>query len=375
MSKKLGFGMMRLPVIGGDDGNVDFDKTCVLVDTFMERGFTYFDTSFVYHNCHSEEITRRTVVERHPRNSFTLATKLPAFLIELEEDVEKTFHQQCANLGVDYLDYYLLHNINGELYSQKLVPLYVFETCARLKKEGKIKNLGFSFHDVPEQLDIILSEHPEVDFVQIVLNYYDWTSSWIQSKNCYDIIRKHGKQVIIMEPVKGGILANPPKPLSDEMQALHPGMSPASWAIRFAQGMDGVLAILSGMSTPEQVIENTALFDSPHPLTDEERQILINSAPLYRSLGQFHLDDLEPYKGIGPGGFPVDELLSTYNSWLLQKSRGAAVCAEQCYTPHYKRLLKKHNVPKDWTKQTILNRNGQDISEMVREAEAYFLQF
>lgn len=118
MSKKLGFGMMRLPVIGGDDGNVDFDKTCVLVDTFMERGFTYFDTSFVYHNCHSEEITRRTVVERHPRNSFTLATKLPAFLIELEEDVEKTFHQQCANLGVDYLDYYLLHNINGELYSQ-----------------------------------------------------------------------------------------------------------------------------------------------------------------------------------------------------------------------------------------------------------------
>lgn len=375
MNKKLGFGMMRLPVIGNDNGNVDFDKTCVLVDTFMERGFTYFDTSFVYHDGRSEEFTRRTVVERHPRDSFTLATKLPAFLINTEEDVEKTFDLQRANLGVDYLDYYLLHNINGELYDQNLVPLHVFETCTRLKKEGKIRNLGFSFHDVPEQLDRILNEHPEVDFVQIVLNYYDWTSSWVQSKSCYDIIRRHGKQVIIMEPVKGGTLADPPKPLYDKMQTLRPGTSPASWAIRFAQENEGVLAVLSGMSTPEQVIENTALFDTPLPLTEEERQTLIDSAPLYQALGQFHLDDLELYKGIGPGGFPVDEVLSTYNSWLLQKSHGAAVYAEQCYAPHYRRLLKKHNVPEDWTKQTILDRNGRNISEMVREAEAYFLQF
>ena len=375
MSKKLGFGMMRLPVIDGDNGNVDFEKVCALVDAFMEKGFTYFDTSFVYHNRRSEEFTRRTVVERHPRDSFTVATKLPVFLVDTDGDVEKVFDQKCANLGVDYLDYYLLHNINGEIYDKKLTPLHIFETCAQLKKEGKIRSLGFSFHDVPEELDRILTQHPEVDFVQIVVNYYDWTSSWVQSKGCYDVIRKHGKKVIIMEPVKGCTLADPPKPLFEKMQAMRPGMSPASWAIRFAAEKEGVLAVLSGMSNMEQVMENTALFDAPLPLTEEEQQMLIDSASLYRDLGPYHLGDLEPYTGVGPSGFPVDELLATYNSWLLQKSHGVTVCAEQCYAPHYRRLLKKHGMPGDWTQRTILDKVGRDITEKVREAEAYFLQF
>ena len=156
---------------------------------------------------------------------------------------------------------------------------------------------------------------------------------------------------------------------------MRPGMSPASWAIRFAAEQEDVLAVLSGMSDLEQVLENTALFDAPLPLTGEERQMLIDSAPLYRDLGPYHLGDLGPYTGIGPGGFPVDELLSTYNSWLLQKSHGVTVCAEQCYAPHYRRLLKKYGVPEDWTQRTILDKNGRDITEMVREADAYFLQF
>lgn len=372
MNKKLGFGMMRLPVIGSDNGDVDFEKTCVLVDTFMQRGFTYFDTSFVYHNRRSEEFTRRTVVERHPRDGFTVATKLPVFFVNSEEDTEKLFDQQRFNLGVEYLDYYLLHNLNGMIYDSKVTPFHIFETCARLKKEGKIRNLGFSFHDVPEELDRVLNDHPEVDFVQIALNYYDWTSSWIQSKGCYDVIRKHGKKVIIMEPVKGGMLSHPPKALLEQMQAARPGMSPSSWAILFAAEQESTIAVLSGMSNLEQVLENTMLLDNPVSLTDAERQMLIDSAPLYRDMGSYHLGDLEPYKGIGPNGLPVEQLLENHNSWLLQKGYGVEVCAEQCYSAQYARLKAKHNVPENWTDTPVLDKNGRDITEMVKESEAYF---
>ena len=183
---KLGFGMMRLPLINPDDPvSFDYDQLNQMVDTFLERGFNYFDTSFVYHNGHSEEATRKALVERHPRGSFYLATKLPAFNITKEEEVRATLNQQLENCGVEYFDYYLLHNLNRILYNTTVKSCRMFEQAMEFKAEGKIRHLGFSFHDSAEVLDQILTDHPETEFVQIALNYYDWDSYWIQARKCY----------------------------------------------------------------------------------------------------------------------------------------------------------------------------------------------
>ena len=237
---QLAFGMMRLPVINGDPANIDIAKTCELVDAFLKDGYTYFDTSYVYHKGKSEEATRKAVLERYPRDRFTIATKMPLRIIKTEDDVQRIFAEQLNNCGVDYFDYYLIHNINGALYDTVVKPCYIFEKLSEYKQAGKIRHLGFSFHDSPEVLDNILAEHPEVEFVQIAFNYYDYSAAWVQSKNCYDVIRRHGRLVNIMEPVKGGMLTYPPQALFEQMQEARPGMSPAAWALRFAAEQDGV---------------------------------------------------------------------------------------------------------------------------------------
>lgn len=248
-NKKLAFGMMRLPQLDDNPEHVDLEKTCEMVDAFLQKGYTYFDTSYVYHNGKSEEFTRKALVERHPRESFTLATKLPTWAIKSEEDVKRIFAEQLQNCGVDYFDYYLVHNLNSGFYDNIVTPYHIFEILSEYKKEGKIKHLGFSVHDAPEFLERILNKHPEVEFVQIAFNYYDYSAAWVQSKKCYDIIRSHGKLVNIMEPIKGGMLTYPPKALFEQMQAKRPVMTPAAWALRFAADQEGVQAILSGMST------------------------------------------------------------------------------------------------------------------------------
>ena len=313
-NKKLAFGMMRLPQLDDNPEHVDLEKTCEMVDAFLQKGYTYFDTSYVYHNGKSEEFTRKALVERHPRESFTLATKLPTWAIKSEEDVKRIFAEQLQNCGVDYFDYYLVHNLNSGFYDNIVTPYHIFEILSEYKKEGKIKHLGFSVHDAPEFLERILNEHPEVEFVQIAFNYYDYSAAWVQSKKCYDIIRSHGKLVNIMEPVKGGMLTYPPKALFEQMQAKRPGMTPAAWALRFAADQEGVQAILSGMSTVEQVLENTAVMENPEPLTDEEKQMLIDSAPLYREMGPFHIKDFSVYDGLVDNGLPLAALLESYNA-------------------------------------------------------------
>ena len=196
MKGNLGFGCMRLPVIGGSAENIDIEEFGKMVDEFIDAGFTYFDTSYVYHNGKSEEAVREAVVKRHPRDSFTVATKFPTFALESEDQAEKIFAQQLENLGVDHVDYYLLHTLNRKLYNGTdgkggvVKTCHLFEHAAKWKEEGKIKHLGFSFHDTPEMLDEILTDHPEVEFVQIIINYFDWDSYFVQSGKCYDVIRK-----------------------------------------------------------------------------------------------------------------------------------------------------------------------------------------
>ena len=274
MTKKLGFGCMRLPLLDKDD-QTSFDTELLnkLVDTFIEKGFSYFDTALTYHGFKGEEAVRKALVERHPRASFTLATKLPPRMLNAEEDQERIFNEQLEKCGVTFFDYYLIHNIGYSAYSQAC-QYKTFDFVQRKKREGRIKNAGMSFHDTPELLDEILSAHPELDFVQLQINYIDWENPAIQSRRCYEVARKHNIPIIVMEPCKGGNLAEVPQEAESLMKTTRPDASVPSWAMRFATSQEGVTMVLSGMNTLEQVLDNTSYMSNFKPLDEEEYAVI-----------------------------------------------------------------------------------------------------
>lgn len=270
----LGFGFMRLPLKDADDPtSIDIDKVCELVDIFMDAGFTYFDSARGYHGCKSEWALRKALVERYPRDSFTIATKLPAWLAKDADEARAMFDTSLEECGIDYFDYYLLHNL-GETLTPPFDEYGLWEFCAEKKAEGKIKKFGFSIHDNAEELERVLDAHPEVDFVQLQINYADWESETVESRKCYEAARAHGLPVVVMEPVKGGSLVHLPEEAADVLRAVNQDESLPSWALRFAASLPGVLTVLSGMSTPDQVSENTQIMRSFHPLTHEEDEAL-----------------------------------------------------------------------------------------------------
>lgn len=264
-SSKLGFGLMRLPK--DPDGSIRQEEVTRMVDAFMKAGFTYFDTAYAYAG--SEEAMKKALVERYPRESFTIADKLPAWKLKSEEDVERIFHESLKRCGVEYFDFYLLHSIE-ESHLPTYERYHCFEFLQEMVRQGKIRHIGFSYHDNAALLDQILTDHPEMEFVQLQLNYLDWENGVIQSRKNYETARKHGKPIVVMEPVKGGTLASFPADIEKIYKDYAPDQSVASWALRYIASKEGVMTVLSGMSDEEQMRDNLDTFARFVPMGEEE---------------------------------------------------------------------------------------------------------
>ena len=281
---KLGFGLMRLPRAGeGEAAPVDVERVKTMVDAFLAAGFTYFDTAYVYHEGASETALREALVERYPRDAYQIATKNPASMFDSAEKARACFDESLSRLGVDYVDFYLLHNLGAER-TAKFDEYGMWEFISEKKAEGAIRNIGFSLHDNPDVLEELLTAHPEVDFVQLQVNYLDWDDPVIQSRALLEVAANHGKPVIIMEPVRGGRLAELPERAAAPLRAVDPDAGMASWAYRFCWNLPNVITVLSGASTIDQMSENAASFKANRPFSDVERAALDEALDALRAV-------------------------------------------------------------------------------------------
>ena len=328
--KKLGFGLMRLPQIQpqeeGAQPVIDIEQTKQMVDMFLEAGFTYFDTAWAYAG--SEDAIRQALVERHPRESYQLATKNAVWInCATKEEAEARFDESLRRTGAGYFDFYLLHNL-GESRTKFFDDFDQWEFVQRKKAEGLIRHVGFSFHSTPEELEEILTAHPEMEFVQLQVNYADWDYPAVQSRRCYEVARAHGKPVVVMEPVKGGMLANPPAPVREVLEQANPELSPAAWAIRFAADLPGVITVLSGMSNVEQMRDNIAAMTGFEGLSAADRATLDEAQRALAEIPLIPCTTCNYCAKVCPKGIGVSGTFTAMNYLTLYGDKAAALHQE-----------------------------------------------
>lgn len=307
---KFGFGCMRLPMVNGE---VDMPQFCEMVDAFLDSGLNYFDTAHGYLSGKSELALREGLTSRYPRDRYILTNKLSTHFFTQEDQIRPLFEEQLRACGVEYFDFYLMHAQDGEIF-EKYKRCRAYEIALELKEEGKIRHFGISFHDRAEVLDRILTEYPQIEAVQIQFNYLDYEDPSVESRKVYETAVKHGKPVIVMEPVKGGSLVNLPEEAQRVLDDMHGG-SNASYALRFAAGFENMMMVLSGMSTLEQIRENVAFMAEPVSLNEEEQEAIRRVREIFSSLNMIpctacHYCVLD---NDCPKNIPIPELFSCYN--------------------------------------------------------------
>jgi predicted aldo/keto reductase-like oxidoreductase len=314
---KLGFGLMRLPMAGG---SIDIEQVKAMVDRFLAAGFTYFDTAYVYAGGKSEEAVKTVLVERYPREKFQLATKLAAWLgPKNAEEARQMFYTSLERTGAGYFDFYLLHSC-GDTRTRAFDEYDLWNFVLEQRERGLIRHVGFSFHDKADVLDEILDKHPEMEFVQLQINYADWDDPLIQSAKCYEVAKKHGKPVVIMEPVKGGLLAALPEAAAEILRAANPGASLSSWALRFAASLDNVITVLSGMSNIAQVEDNIATMADFRPLNCAERAALDRAKAVLAASPAVRCTECRYCVKGCPQGVPIPDIINALNRYLVYQN-------------------------------------------------------
>ncbi len=320
----LGFGLMRLPTV--KNAEIDIDKVCEMVDAFIKGGGTYFDTAYFYHDGNSEAALNKAVVQRYPRDKYTVADKMPPLNLQTRSDLERIFKGQLEKTGLDYFDYYLLHAI-GEGNIEQFERAGAWQWAKEMKAAGKIKTFGFSFHGTPPLLEKLLKEHPEVEFVQLQINYADWNHESIASKTIYDIARKYNVPIIVMEPLKGGYLSSLKSEFEDILYAVTKDVSIASWAVRYVLQLQGVFMMLSGMSTLDQVLDNVKTVQAFTPLSEKESAALKLVKEKLDALPIVACTNCKYCVEGCPKNIKIPNLISIYNDYLTyeqpEKGKGS----------------------------------------------------
>ena len=316
IKKNFGFGCMRFPMTGDV---VDEAQVTQMVDAFLEAGFNYFDTARPYHGGNSEGVLRRCLTSRYPREAYIFTNKLSSTFFEKTEDVRPLFESQLKECGVEYFDFYLHHAMSAQRH-EKHTNTHAYEIVKEFKEQGKIRHIGMSFHDSAQVLDRILTDRPEIEVVQLQLNYVDWEDPNVQAHACYEVCRKHGKPVLVMEPVKGGSLVN----LPENATALMTDYSPAGYALRFCGSQDQVIMILSGMSNEEQMADNLKTMGDFKPLTEAEYHMIDKVRTVFQGLHKIPCTNCRYCVDGCPAGIPIPDLFAVFNEKKRNKEGNTA---------------------------------------------------
>lgn len=312
----LGFGLMRLPLRESNDPkDVDMDAVDRMVDAFISSGWDYFDTGYFYHQGRSEPTAGAAIADRHPRGSFRLATKMPLRALKEKGDPERFFSEQLSRCHVDMFDSYLMHNLCRG-FREATDRTDAFGFCLRMRDEGRIGRLGMSFHDDPSYLREVLDTFDGIEFVQLQINYLDWENPSVRARECYEIVREHDLPIVVMEPVKGGVLSDVPGDVEALLRSVEPDWSPASWALRFVAGLDGVETVLSGMSDMGQLEDNMSTFRDVRPLDDEHMEVLRKAAVMISSVTAVPCTGCGYCTEVCPKAIPIPDYFSIYNNHM-----------------------------------------------------------